>query len=82
VAKPKRIVTTVGDLVRQFARYSDMALAKPVLVTSHGKPKNILISVEEYERLKTYDQQAFLAKDTPAEFVADLERQLRKRRRA
>jgi hypothetical protein len=80
MAKAKKVVTTVGKLVRQFARYSDMALAKPVLVTRNGRPRNVLLSVEEYDRLKTYDRQAFMAEDTPDEFLADLKRQARRAR--
>ncbi len=71
---PGQITATAGDLVRKFTHYSDVALNQPVVVTRHGKPCNVLISVEEYERLKQRDQQAFLAADTPEEFLADLTR--------
>jgi PHD/YefM family antitoxin component YafN of YafNO toxin-antitoxin module len=74
VAKTERITTSAGDLVRQFSHYSDLALAQPVVVTKNGRPRNVLISVEEYERLKSRDQQAFLAVDTPEEFVADIQK--------
>ncbi|WP_233560032.1 type II toxin-antitoxin system prevent-host-death family antitoxin [Oleomonas cavernae] len=74
MAKTERITTSAGDLVRQFSHYSDLALAQPVVVTKNGRPRNVLISVEEYERLKSRDQQAFLAADTPEEFVADIQK--------
>lgn len=69
----KNVVTTAGDLVRQFSHYSDVALAQPVVVTRNGRPRNVLISVEEYERLRKRDQQAFLAADTPKSFLSDIE---------
>lgn len=69
----KRVVTSAGDLVRQFSHYSDVALAQPVVVTRNGRPRNVLISVEEYDRLKKRDQQAFIAADTPDHFLADIE---------
>jgi PHD/YefM family antitoxin component YafN of YafNO toxin-antitoxin module len=47
-------------------------LARPVVVTRNGRARNVLISVEEYERLKKRDQQSFLAADTPEEFLADI----------
>jgi prevent-host-death family protein len=72
MAKARRVVTTAGDLVRQFSHYSDVALARPVVVTKNGRPRNVLISVEEYERLKRLDQQAFRAADTPKHFLADI----------
>ncbi len=66
------VVTTAGDLVRQFSHYSDLALAQPVVVTKNGRPRNVLISVEEYERLKLRDRQAFAAADTPEYFLAEI----------
>jgi prevent-host-death family protein len=68
-----RVTTTAGDLVRQFAHYSDVALTQPVIVTRNGRPRNVLLSVAEYERLKQRDQLAFLASDTPEPFVAAIE---------
>jgi prevent-host-death family protein len=73
MATVDRVTTTAGDLVRQFSHYSDIALAQPVVVTKNGRPRNVLISVEEYERLKKRDQQAFLAADTPDQFLAEIE---------
>ena len=67
------ITTTAGDLVRQFSHYSDVALGQPVVVTRNGRPRNVLLSVEEYQRLKKRDQQAFTAADTPEHFLADIE---------
>jgi prevent-host-death family protein len=69
----ERVVTTAADLVRQFSHYSDVALGQPVVVTRKGRPCNVLISIEEYERLKKRDQEAFLAGDTPRHFLEDIE---------
>ncbi len=73
MANDQRVVTTAGDLVRQFAHYSDVALGQPVVVTKNGRPRNVLISVDEYERLKKRDRLAFHAADTPEHFLADIE---------
>ncbi len=67
------VTTTAGDLARHFSHYSDVALGQPVVVTRNGRPRNVLLSVEEYERLKKRDQQAFTAADTPEHFLADIE---------
>lgn len=72
MASSQRITTTAGELVRQFSHFSDMALVQPVIVTKNGRARNVLISVEEYERLKVRDQESFLAADTPEEFLADI----------
>ena len=72
MATAKPCVTTAGELVRKFSHYSDIALEGPVVITKNGRPCNVLNSIDEYERLKTRDQQAFLAADTPERFLADL----------
>jgi len=69
----QNVVASAGELVRAFSHYSDVALARPVVVTKNGRPRNILISVEEYERLKKRDQLAFRAAETPERFLADIE---------
>jgi prevent-host-death family protein len=74
MATTDRITTTAGELVRQFAYFSDVALTSPVIVTRNGRPRNVLLSVAEYERLKQRDQQAFLAADTPDAFIPAIEK--------
>ncbi len=66
-------VTTAGELVRQFAHFSDVALSQPVVVTRNGRPRNVLLSFAEYQRLKRRDQQAFKAADNPEQFLAAIE---------
>jgi len=69
------ILATAGDLVRRFSHYCDATLAREtiVVIKKNGRARNVLLSIEEYERLKHPAQQAFLARDTPAHFIADLE---------
>ena len=55
MATTDRVTTTAGDLVRQFSHYSDVALHRPVVVTKNGRPRNVLISVEEYELTESFD---------------------------
>ena len=73
MATAKPCVTTAGELVRKFSHYSEIARDAPVVITKNGQPRNVLISIEEYERLKTRDQQAFFAADTPEQFLAEIE---------
>jgi prevent-host-death family protein len=73
MASPKAVTTSAADLVRQFSHYSDVALVEPVVVTKNGRPRNVLLSVEEYDRLRKRDRRAFRAADTPEYFLADLE---------
>jgi prevent-host-death family protein len=40
------------DAKYSFGRLIDLARAEPVLVAKHGRPVVVVMSVEEYERLK------------------------------
>ncbi len=68
-----RTTTTAGAFVRQFAYFTDLALSRPVVVTRNGRPRSVLISFEQYERLKQRDQDSFLAADTPERFLPSIE---------
>ena len=41
-----------ADFQRNIGRYQDIALRQPVAVTRNGRESCMLISVEEYRRLK------------------------------
>jgi PHD/YefM family antitoxin component YafN of YafNO toxin-antitoxin module len=73
MATVKPCVTTAGELVRKFSYYSEISLEAPVVIAKNGRPCNVLISIKEFERLKTRDQQGFLAADTPEQFLAEIE---------
>jgi PHD/YefM family antitoxin component YafN of YafNO toxin-antitoxin module len=68
-----RATTTAGEFVRQFAHFSDLALSQPVIVTRNGRPRSVLLSYDEYERLRRRDRQVFMAADTPEAFLAGIE---------
>lgn len=65
--------TTAADLSRRYEHYSRAAAEGPVIVTEDGEPRAVLLSIDEYERLKRRDQQAFKAADAPERFLADIE---------
>jgi prevent-host-death family protein len=67
------ITTTATNLARDMSHYSDVALSEPVVITKGGKPRNVLTSYKEYQRLLKRDQEAFAAADTPEHFIADIE---------
>jgi prevent-host-death family protein len=41
------------DLQQRIGEVQNAALKEPVAVTFHGRPRNVMMSVEEFERLKT-----------------------------
>ncbi len=49
----------------------DRALSQPVIVTKHGKPKNVVLSYDEYQRLTARDRRVVRLEDwTDAEIKA------------
>ena len=57
----------------EFQRYQDVALTQAVAVTRNGRERTVLISVEEYERLKRRDRQVLRPEDFSEEDIAALE---------
>jgi len=55
------VTVTSADFQRNIGLYQDEALKKPVAITKNGRPRTVLISVEEYERLKRRDRRAISA---------------------
>jgi len=51
----------------------DGSLSQPVLITKHGRPRNVVLSYDEYERLRARDRRAVRAEDLTDEDIAALE---------
>lgn len=62
------------EVARQFGRFADKALVDPVHITKHGRDHVVLVSADEYARLKRRDRQVVLAKDAPPWLVEALAR--------
>lgn len=44
---------------KEIGRYQDVALSQPVIVTRNGRDRTVMISAEEYQRLKRRDRQVY-----------------------
>jgi prevent-host-death family protein len=51
----------------------DRSLSQPVLITKYGRPRNVVLSYDEYERLRARDRRAVRAEDLSDEDIAALE---------
>jgi prevent-host-death family protein len=47
---------SAADFQRNIGRYQDLALRQPVAVTRNGRESCVLLSTEEYRRLKRRDR--------------------------
>jgi len=50
---------------KEVGRYQDMALAQPVVVTRNGRDRTVMISADEYMRLKRRDRRVFVTGELP-----------------
>jgi prevent-host-death family protein len=57
---------TSAELQKHFGLYREKALREPVSVTHHGRESLVILSADEFRRLKSFDApQAFYAWELP-----------------
>jgi prevent-host-death family protein len=64
---------TSTEFGNKLGLYFQKAMSGPVTITHHGRDSLVVLSAEEYQRLKRRDRQAYRTEDTPAEFIAALQ---------
>lgn len=67
------IKVSAAEFQRNIGRYQDMALVQPVAVTSNGRERTVMISIEEYNRLKQRDRQVLELADFTDHDITALE---------
>ncbi len=67
------IKVSAAEFQRNIGRYQDAALVQPVAVTRNGRERTVMISVEEYYRLKRRDRQVLGLDDFSDDDIAGLE---------
>lgn len=60
---------STAEFIKNFGQLADQALTEPVTITKHGRDRLVVLSVEEYERLKRRDRQVYRAGEVPADLV-------------
>lgn len=64
------IRVSAAELQRQFGTYGEKAQREPVTITKHGRDSLVLLSVEAYERLKSFDtREGYCAWELPDDIV-------------
>ena len=67
------IKVSAAEFQRNIGRYQDIALTQPVAVTRNGRERTVMISVEEYRRLKRRDRRVMALEDFTDADIAALE---------
>src|SRR5262245_58162212 len=60
---------TEGEFQRAFDSLSDRALREPVTITKEGRDHLVVLSADEYARLKRRDRRVGLTSELPEEWV-------------
>jgi PHD/YefM family antitoxin component YafN of YafNO toxin-antitoxin module len=69
MAKSMEIVPS-GELQKQFGRYSDEAMIRPVGVSRNGRVRFVMVPVDEYQRLRRRERVAGRVEDLDEETLA------------
>lgn len=64
---------TAAEVGKNFGQFADKALVEPVTITKYGREHLVLLSAEEYARLKRRDRQVYRAGEVPDEILAGIE---------
>lgn len=57
------VTITSAEFQRHFGRYQDAALTEPVSVTRNGRERIVVLSADEYHRLKKRDRRVMSIED-------------------
>ncbi|MGP8268398.1 MAG: type II toxin-antitoxin system Phd/YefM family antitoxin [Beijerinckiaceae bacterium] len=60
---------TASEFQQAFGALSDKARHEPVIITKHGRDSLVVMSVEEWERLKRRDRTVGRTTELPEEWV-------------
>ena len=67
------VTVTSAEFHRNIGTYQDLALTKTVAITKNGRERTILISAEEYARLRRRDRRVLAAGELSDEEAAALQ---------
>jgi prevent-host-death family protein len=61
MATDDMVTVSAAEFHRNIGVYQDIALTKPVSITKNGRERTVLLSAEEYARLKRRDRRVIAA---------------------
>ncbi len=64
---------TSGELQKEFGRYRSIAHREAVVITNHGRDDLVLLSVDEYKRLRRLEKRSFHISALTDDELIDLE---------
>ena len=65
---------STADFIKHYGTLADKALGEPVVITKNGRDRLVVLSAEEYTRLKRRDRRVFSVEELTEAQVAAIER--------
>jgi prevent-host-death family protein len=66
------ITVSAAEFQRYFGRYQDEALTQPVVITRNGRERLVMLSIDEYRRLRRRSREVIRVEDLSDEEVAQI----------
>jgi PHD/YefM family antitoxin component YafN of YafNO toxin-antitoxin module len=61
---------TTANFIKHYGSLADRALTEPVTITKNGRDRLVVLSAEEYERLKRRDRRVIAAGELTEDEIA------------
>ncbi len=69
-SESEAVRVTTAEFIKHYGRLADRALSEPVTITKNGHDRLVVLSVDEYERLKRRDRRVVRAGELTDEEIA------------
>ena len=63
------IKVSTAEFIAGYGQFADKALSEPVTIMKNGRDRLVVISAEEYARLKRRDRQVWRTAEIPESYV-------------
>jgi PHD/YefM family antitoxin component YafN of YafNO toxin-antitoxin module len=63
---------STAEFIKNYGALADKALVEPVTITKNGRDRLVMVSAEEFERLKRRDRRVVRIEDWTAEELAQM----------
>lgn len=65
-------IASAADVAKNFGAFREQARVEPVVVTQYGKPSVVILSAEEYSRLRELDRRILRLEDMSDEELDEM----------
>lgn len=63
------IKVSTAEFIAKYGQLADKALIEPVTITKNGRDRLVVLSADEYARLKQRDRQVWRTEDVPESYI-------------